>query len=226
MLLTERPGTLLGGIRSTAVNERRIRADRLGSRSARAHSWFAPRCGGRRLVVHDAAQAATPPGGGPRTNSDEVTGSSDTSTIVACLCRIPPIVIFPCSSTAACASAAGTSTRSRMEAWFSSGPLIPAHPPGPAPGSGRTLANDGVDRENKTDRHCGCQQGTADVSIAHLAPVQTIRCDDHGPVLIARHHYVPVSMACPRTFVVSCSRSQMTGGMHSPAKPRSAARER
>src|SRR5438477_6863904 len=229
MLLTERPGTLLGGIRSTAVNERRIRADRLGSRSARAHSWFAPRCGGRRLVVHDAAQAATPPGGGPRTNSDEVTGSSDTSTIVACLCGIPPIVIFPCSSTAACASAAGTSTRSRMEAWFSSGPLIPAHPPGPAPGSGRTLANDGVAQATERTRQTATAVASKERPTYRLrifAPVQTIRCDDHGPVLIARHHYVPVSMACPRTFVVSCSRSQMTGGMHSPAKPRSAARER
>ncbi len=121
------PRFLNRGIRSTTVNERRIRADRLGSRTARAHTWFAPRCGGRRLVVHDFAQAATPPGGGPRTKSDDVTSLSETSTIVACLCRMPPIVIFPCSSTAACAPLAGWSTRSRMEAWFSSGTVMSAH---------------------------------------------------------------------------------------------------
>src|SRR6266508_2039804 len=141
MLLTAKPGTALGGIRSTTVNERRIRADRLGSRTARAHTLLEPRCGGRRLVVHDAAQAATSSGGGPRTKSDDITGPSDTSSIVACLCRMPPIVIFPCSSTAACAPLAGWSTRSRIGAWFSSGPVIPAHPPGPAPGSGRTVAS-------------------------------------------------------------------------------------
>jgi hypothetical protein len=38
------PGTALGGIRSTTVNERWIRANRLGSRTARAHNVFAPRC--------------------------------------------------------------------------------------------------------------------------------------------------------------------------------------
>jgi hypothetical protein len=146
MLLMVRPGTSLGGIRSTTVNERWIRADRLGSRLARAHTVFAPRCGGRIVVVHDAAHAATPAGGGPRTKSDDVTGPSETSTIVACLCRMPLIVIFPCSSTAACASLAGTSTRSRMEAWFSSGTVMSAHGRlgGSVAASGRTLASDGV----------------------------------------------------------------------------------
>src|SRR6266545_645911 len=148
MLLTERPGTLLGGIRSTAVNERRIRADRFGPRS----------------------------------------------------------------STAACASAAGTSTRSRMEGWFSSGPVIPAHPPGPAPGSGGTLANAGVAQATERTRETATAVASKERPTYRLrifAPVQTIRCGDHGPVLIARRNYVPVSMACPRTFVVSWSPSQM-----------------
>src|SRR2546430_5496183 len=147
MLLTDSPGTLLGGIRSTTVNERWIRADRFGSRFARAHNVFAPRCGGRIVVVHDAAQAAPRAGGGPRTKSVEVTGPSETSTIVACLCRIPLIAIFPYSSTAACALTAGTSTRNRMEAWFSSGTVMSAHgrgggsagalaPPRPPPAAG------------------------------------------------------------------------------------------
>src|SRR2546423_9478835 len=101
MLLTDSPGTLLGGIRSTTVNERWIRADRFGSRFARAHNVFAPRCGGRIVVVHDAAHAATPAGGGPRTKTGEATRPSRTSTIVACFCRIPPLAIFPGACTPA-----------------------------------------------------------------------------------------------------------------------------
>ena len=143
MLLTDSPGTLLGGIRSTTVNERWIRADRFGSRFARAHNVFAPRCGGRIVVVHDAAHAATPAGGGPRTKSVEATGPSETSTIVACLCRIPLNAIFPGSTTAACALTAGTSTRNRMEAWFSSGTVMSAH--GRGGGSAGAFATAGPD---------------------------------------------------------------------------------
>jgi ABC-type oligopeptide transport system substrate-binding subunit len=50
-------------------------------------------------VVHDAAHAATPAGGGPKVKSDDAVGPSDTSTMLACLCRMPPTVISPCSST-------------------------------------------------------------------------------------------------------------------------------
>src|SRR5436309_13390728 len=99
MLLTLSADTELGGIRSTTVKERSTRAERFGSRTARAHTLFAPRCGGRRLAVHDFAQAATSFGGGPYVKWAVVTSWSETSSIVACLCRMPLMEICPCWST-------------------------------------------------------------------------------------------------------------------------------
>ncbi len=60
----------------------------------------------------------TPAGGGPRVMSVVVSRPTETSTMVACLCRKPLTAIFPCSSTATSVPVVGPS--SRMEAWLTS----------------------------------------------------------------------------------------------------------